>query len=112
MLHDRRQTGRWVAERLDTYRLLERAKQTILQGKVSMDQLVTTSYLLQRPAFTDHLIATLRGLVLGLRRRGAPRAALTLLRAAAQGPHPSRVAVTCAELARDAVSATPVPEPA
>ncbi|MEZ4339135.1 MAG: class I SAM-dependent methyltransferase [Sandaracinaceae bacterium] len=112
MLHDRRQTGRWVAERLDTYRLLERAKQTILQGKVSMDQLVTTSYLLQRPAFTDHLIATLRGLVLGLRRRGAPRAALTLLRAAAQGPHPSRVAVTCAELAREAVSATPVPEPA
>ena len=99
MLPNPQRTGEWIADRLDTYRYVERAKAEILRGTISMDHLSTMASLLQRPAFADHTRDTVRALVQRLLRLQAQRAAMAIARAAAAGPHAASVAATCQALA-------------
>jgi len=88
-------TGAWVAERLDTYRLVERTKALVLEGDASMDRLSTFAALLQRPGFAGPTLSTLRQVVEYFQRLGAPRAGQLLARAAANGPHDADVRAAC-----------------
>ncbi len=99
MLPSPQMTGEWIADRLDTYRYVERAKAVILSGTITMDHLSTMASLLQRPAFADHTRDTVQRLVEWLLRVQAQRAASAIARAAAAGPHAASVAATCQALA-------------
>jgi len=102
------QTGDWVAERLDTYRLVERSKALVLAGDASMDRLSTFAGLLQRPAFTGPTLSAVREVVAYFRRLGAPRAGELIARAAAAGPHDDEVRAACRALTPRREMPTPV----
>lgn len=105
MLDRPEETGAWIADRLDTYRLLERAKAAIRGGGNPMHHLMTIAGLVDRPAFPDHVVETVRELAAWLVRANANRAATALARAAASGPHPARVTGVCRVIAARCASA-------
>lgn len=98
MLPDRAQDGAWVAERLDTYRHVQRLKEEILGGKISMDRLGVLTQMLRRPGFAVHSAESVHVLLDVFARAGAPRAALALATAVIEGPHEAALQQQCQRL--------------
>lgn len=86
MLADGEQDGAWIAERLATYRDLERTKQALVR-QMSMENLERLCQLLRQPSFTPHLLATVSTLVQYVLGMEAYRVALAILDSVAAGPH-------------------------
>jgi len=98
MLPDPGQGGDWIAERLDTYRHVQRVKEEILSGHVSMDRLGVLTQMLRRPGFAVHTRESVEALLDVFSRAGAPRAALALATAVVEGPHPAALKQQCQRL--------------
>lgn len=99
MLSDPTHDAQWVAERLGTYAALEKLRLVLSQSGVSMDLVTKLSQTLRRPGFVPHTAAVVSDMTEHFMRLGAPRIAMVIAGAAANGPYPTEVRAGFAKLA-------------
>lgn len=104
--------GAFIAERLDTYRILEPMVREILR-EMNMDRLQSFCQALSRPSFLPVLVHSVTQVVEHVLRYDAHRVASIILKAAARGPHPTELTSTWLRQAAqlDSLSAPPAPSP-